>query len=92
MYMRVVLKFKGPLAKKFQEEIIEIEDNAALLDLFNMVIEREESVKENWSSPEHIDRDALVLCNETDIGLTGGLATKLNEGDTVVILPLIHGG
>lgn len=82
------------MAKKFQEGTIdiEVENNTTLLDLLNMVFEREESVKEYWSSPEHIDRDALVLCNETDIGLTGGLATKLNEGDTVVVLPLIHGG
>jgi len=92
--MRVALQFRGPLAKKFHEGTIdiEVERNATLLDLLDMVFEREDSVKEHWSSPEHIDRDALVLCNETDIGLTGGLATKLNEGDTVVVLPLIHGG
>ena len=92
--MRVALQFRGPLAKKFQEGTIDIEvkNNSTLLDLFKMVIEREESVGEQWSSPETLDRDALILCNETDIGLTGGLATKLNEGDTVVILPLIHGG
>ena len=92
--MRVALQFRGPLAKKFQEETIdiEVENNATLLDLFNMVIEREESVRQHWSSPEHIDRDALILCNEADIGLTGGLATKLNEGDAVVVLALIHGG
>ena len=92
--MRGALQFRGPLAKKFQEGTIDIEvkNNSTLLDLFKMVIEREESVGEQWSSPETLDRDALILCNETDIGLTGGLATKLNEGDTVVILPLIHGG
>jgi molybdopterin converting factor small subunit len=92
--MRVALQFKGPLAKKFQGKTIdiEVENNATLLDLFTMVIEREEAVREQWSTPEHIDRDALVLCNETDIGITGGLATKLNEGDAVVVLPLIHGG
>jgi molybdopterin converting factor small subunit len=92
--MRVTLQFRGPLAKKFQEGVVEIEleTDASLSDLLSKVIDREKSVREVWDSPEVIDRDALVLCNEADIGLSGGLDTKLNEGDVVVVLPLIHGG
>ncbi len=92
--MKVTLQFRGPLAKKFQEGVIEIdlETGASLSDLLSKVIDREKSVKEVWDSPEVIDRDALVLCNEADIGLSGGLGTKLNEGDVIVVLPLIHGG
>lgn len=92
--MKITLQFRGPLAKKFQKGAIEIdlETGASLSDLLIKVIDREKSVKEVWDSPEVIDRDALVLCNEADIGLSGGLETKLNEGDVIVILPLIHGG
>ena len=92
--MKVTLQFRGPLAKKFQKGSIkiELENGATLSDLLNKVIEREESVREVWNSPEVIDRDALVLCNEADIGLSGGLHTKLNETDVIVVLPLIHGG
>ncbi|MHA2081703.1 MAG: MoaD/ThiS family protein [Candidatus Thorarchaeota archaeon] len=92
--MKVTLQFRGPLAKKFQEGAIEIslKRDASLSDLLSKVIEGEESVREVWDSPEVIDRDALVLCNEADIGLSGGLDTKLNEGDVIVVLPLIHGG
>ena len=92
--MKVTLHFRGPLAKKFQEGSIEVEleTDATLSDLLSKVIEIEESVKEVWNSPEVIDRDALVLCNEADIGLSGGLGTKLNEDDVIVVLPLIHGG
>ncbi|MGY5855321.1 MAG: MoaD/ThiS family protein [Candidatus Thorarchaeota archaeon] len=92
--MKVTLQFRGPLAKKFQEGTMEIElkSGASLSDLLRKVIDREKSVKEVWDSPEVIDRDALVLCNEADIGLSGGLDTRLNEGDVIVILPLIHGG
>jgi len=91
--MKVRLQFRGPLAKKFQGVIeIELQNGATLSDLLSWVIEREESVREVWDIPEVIDRDALVLCNEADIGLSGGLDTKLNEGDVVVVLPLIHGG
>ena len=92
--MKVTLQFRGPLAKKFQEGTVEIEleTGASLSNLLSKVIKVEESVKEVWDSPEVIDRDALVLCNEADIGLSGGLETTLNEGDVIVILPLIHGG
>jgi molybdopterin converting factor small subunit len=92
--MKVALQFRGPLAKKFQEGVIEIElqNGCSLSDLLSKVIEKEESVREVWDSPEVIDRDALVLCNEADIGLSGGLDTILKEDDTVVVLPLIHGG
>jgi molybdopterin converting factor small subunit len=92
--MKVTLQIRGPLAKKFHEGTIEIdlENGASLLDLLNKVIDGEESIREVWDSPEVIDRDALVLCNEADIGLSGGLDMKLNESDVIVVLPLIHGG
>lgn len=92
--MKVTIHFRGPLAKEFKEGTVEIglEKGASLKDLFKKVIETEEGVKEVWDSPEVIDRDSLVLCNGADIGLSGGLNTKLNDGDVVVVLPLIHGG
>ena len=92
--MKVTLRFRGPLAKEFQNGKVKMElgDGASLSDLFRKAIEQEDSIREVWDSPEVIDRDALVLCNEADVGLSGGLATVLNDGDVVVVLPLIHGG
>jgi molybdopterin converting factor small subunit len=34
----------------------------------------------------------MILCNEVDIGVTGGLNTILKDGDILTILPLVHGG
>jgi molybdopterin converting factor small subunit len=92
--MKVTLQFRGPLAKKFQDGalVVELEKSATLSDLLNYVITHEEFVSDVWESPEVIDRDSLILCNETDIGLSGGLATELTEGDVIMVLPLIHGG
>lgn len=92
--MKVTLQLRGPLAKKFKNGTIEIDldYDAVLSDLLTQVIEREDCVRETWDSPKVIDRDALILCNESDVGLSGGLDTKLSEGDVVTILPLIHGG
>lgn len=92
--MRITLRFRGPLAKRFKEGTLEVEldEDAKLSDLLSLVIETEGSVREVWSNPEVIDRDALILCNGSDIGLSGGLDTKMTDSDLVVILPLIHGG
>ena len=92
--MKVTLQFRGPLAKKFQEGRIELDigNGTTLADLLRKAINSEESIREVWDSPEVIDRDAIVLCNDADVGLSGGLETVLSDGDVVMILPLIHGG
>ncbi|KXH71400.1 MAG: hypothetical protein AM326_11830 [Candidatus Thorarchaeota archaeon SMTZ-45] len=92
--MKVTLQLRGPLVKKSQDGFfeIELEEDARLSDLLIEMIERETGIKEMWASPEVIDRDALILCNEVDIGLSDGLDTRLGEGDVIIVLPLIHGG
>jgi molybdopterin converting factor small subunit len=92
--MRITVQFRGPLANQLQDGQIDIEcvDGCNLLEMLTELLEKEESVREVWSSPETMDRDALILHNEADIGLTGGLETRLNDGDKLIVLPLIHGG
>lgn len=92
--MKVTIQFRGPLAKQLHEGKFEIEceEGCSLQDVLITLIENESDVRDVWSSPEAMDRDALIMCNESDIGLTGGLVTILHDGDKLVVLPLIHGG
>ena len=92
--MKVTVLFRGPIAKQLQEGriVVECQDGSCLLEVLTELLEKEESVRNVWTNPETMDRDALILCNESDIGLTGGLETKLSDGDMLVVLPLIHGG
>ncbi len=92
--MKITVQFRGPLAKQFRDGNIELEcqERTKLRGLLSKLMEKEDSVRDVWSNPETMDRDALILCNESDIGLTGGLETDLNDGDILVVLPLIHGG
>jgi molybdopterin converting factor small subunit len=92
--MKITVQFRGPLTKRLDEGKINVDckDGCSLLKLLAKLIEKEDVVRDVWSSPETMDRDALILCNESDIGLTGGLETKLSDGDILVVLPLIHGG
>jgi molybdopterin converting factor small subunit len=71
---------------------IDIEDGENLRGLLDRLILREKEVKEVWEDSDRIDREAMVMINEVDIGLTGGLSTAVNENDEIVILPLVHGG
>ncbi len=92
--MKVIVQFRGPLAKQLQGGSIHVDcsEGCSLLEVLIKLIEKEKSVQDVWSSPETMDRDALILCNGSDIGLTGGLETELNNGDVLLVLPLIHGG
>jgi len=92
--MRVAVRFRGPVGKRMQTPVfyIEVRENSTLRNLLEELLQKEETVSEIWSSPESIDSEALVLLNEVDVGLTGGLETELSDGDEIIVLPLIHGG
>ena len=36
--------------------------------------------------------NALILVNGREISVLNGLETKLNDGDDVVFVPVVHGG
>lgn len=94
MHMRVAIRFRGPVGKRMRAPVfhVEVRENATLYNLFDMLLQKEENVSEIWNSPESIDSEALVLLNEVDVGLTGGLETELSDGDEIIVLPLVHGG
>ncbi len=94
--MIVTVRMRGPLAETVggdgQIEMKIDEENAKLRDLLTEIISTIEAIGAVWRSADEILRDALVLRNNTDVSLTGGLDTVLQEGDSIVILPLVHGG
>nr|KXH71295.1 MAG: hypothetical protein AM324_08910 [Candidatus Thorarchaeota archaeon SMTZ1-83] len=92
--MRVTVRFRGPLAYQMtnQQYSVEVEEESSLRTVLQTLVDSEEAVERTWTDPETIDREALILCNEVDIGLTGGLETGLKDGDELIVLPLVHGG
>ncbi len=92
--MIVTVRFRGPLSNQMDSDSgkIDVSEDASLRDLLTLLITKNDTVKDTWNSPEQIDRDTLILRNEVDVGLSGGLETKLTDGDVFVILPLVHGG
>ena len=92
--MKISIRFRGPIAREIEGGIIEVEleDGFTLKELFVKMIEHNSYLRSVWRNPTEIDRDSMILCNEVDIGVTGGLGTTLNDGDILTILPLVHGG
>jgi molybdopterin converting factor small subunit len=92
--MSVTVKLRGPIKTRIESPQFDInlDDSTILGEVLQKLIEISSEVRRLWSTPDLIDRDALVLLNETDIGLTGGLVSRIDEGDVIVILPLVHGG
>ncbi len=92
--MRVAVRFRGPVGKRMRTPIfhVEVREGSTLRNLLEVLLQKEENVSAIWNSPESIDSEALVLLNEVDVGLTGGLETELSDGDEIVVLPLVHGG
>ena len=92
--MRVTVRFRGPITARVKtpDYTIEVEEDSTMSDVLQFLLNNHDEVRELWNSPELIDRDALILLNEVDTALTGGLKSTIAEGDHVVILPLIHGG
>ncbi|TFG08099.1 hypothetical protein EU522_00125 [Candidatus Thorarchaeota archaeon] len=92
--MSVTILLRGPIKAhvKPPRYVIEIGESTILGEMLQKLIEGSVEIQRFWNSPDSVDRDALVLLNETDIGLTGGLASEVNDGDVIVILPLVHGG
>lgn len=92
--MRVTVRFRGPLANQMtnQQYSMDVDEGSSLRMVLQTLVDSEEAVERTWTDPETMDREALILCNEVDIGLTGGLETGLKDGDELVVLPLVHGG
>lgn len=92
--MRINVRFRGPIAGRMgmTETTLDFDGKVSLRELLQKLIDTKEEVRGVWSSPEQLNQNTLLLRNGVDVELTGGLQTPLSNGDSVVILPLVHGG
>ncbi len=92
--MRVTIRFRGPISSQMgsQQYQVDIDEGTDLRTGLQILIDRDDGIRSVWTDPEIMDQEALILCNDVDIGLTGGLRTRMKEGDEVVVLSLVHGG
>jgi len=92
--MRITVRFRGPITTRVGKAEIEIEVDreTSLRGLLETLIVTERNIGAVWTNPEQICQNTLMMCDGVDVELTGGLDTKLRNGNSIVILPLVHGG
>ncbi len=91
--MMVRIRFRGPLASRLVDSIkIEVPEGSILEVVLDKTLEEIPEAKGIWATSEQMDREALLLKNEVDVGLLDGLKTIMENDDEIVVLPLVHGG
>ncbi|RDE10830.1 MAG: hypothetical protein C4K48_12530 [Candidatus Thorarchaeota archaeon] len=92
--MTVIVRFRGPIAGRITGGSVEVkvQDTITASELLSLLIREDSYLQTIWNSPAEIDRDSMILCNEVDIGVTGGLGSLIDDGDVIMIVPLVHGG
>ena len=93
--MPLTLKFIGALRQisgktqltvNFQEEM-------SLKDLITKISQEMPQLEKTFSDQLNDSRsNALMLINGREISVLNGLETKLNDGDEIVFIPVVHGG
>jgi len=91
---KIIVRFRGPIAGHITGSAVEVEsqNSITITELLSRVMKQEPYLQTIWNSPTEIDRDSMILCNEVDIGVGGGLNSVVNDGDVLTVLPLVHGG
>jgi len=78
---------KTQLAVNFQE-------NTSLKELLSNLSQKFPSLEKTFIDQQLNDSrsNSLILVNGREISVLNGLETKLNDGDEIVFVPVVHGG
>ena len=94
--MAVTVKFIGALrhASGTEKLALDCKYGTSLIDLMNEVTKelpalRRSLLDEQLEEPKP---NTLILVNGREISVLNGLETKVNDGDEVVFVPVVHGG
>jgi sulfur-carrier protein len=92
----ITLKFLGALRHAANQDTLEVEciQDATVLDILNLASDKNQELRRNildeqLAEPKPI---ALILVNGREISVLNGLETKLQDGDELVFVPVVHGG
>ena len=67
-------------------------EGATLSEVIEHLESNHPGIKERLVEGEDLRRFVNVYVNDEDVRFTGGLETKLDDGDQVVVLPAVAGG
>ena len=94
--MSLTIKFIGALrhiSGKNQFNI-NFQDGLSINELVERISQELPDLKRTFSDKELNDSrsNSLILVNGREISVLNGYETKLNDGDEIVFIPVVHGG
>jgi len=89
--MKVKVKTLGWLKNKAQlGDTVEIGGATKLSDVLSSMFE--ETTLRRIVKDNKISTQVIVLVDGVDANLLGGLGAKIEDGDEITIIPVVHGG
>jgi MoaD family protein len=94
--MAITVKFIGALRSISGKSKISIraKDPVSLSEVIKQVIEEQPKIKRALIDPELEDPrpNTLILVNGKEISVLKGLDTIVENGDEIILVPVVHGG
>jgi MoaD family protein len=94
--MALTLKFIGALRQVSGKTqlTVNFQDGMSLKDLFNKLGSEMPQIEKVFCGQRLNDSrsNSLILINGREISVLNGFETKLNNGDEIVFIPVVHGG
>jgi len=74
--------------------VVTFQDGISIKELVNKITQEMPELKRTFSDQELNDSrsNSLILVNGKEISILNGIETKLNDGDEIVFVPVVHGG
>jgi MoaD family protein len=94
--MAVIVKFIGALRQVSGKTQLKVEctESFSLKSLILKITQDIPQLKASLIDQQlgAMKTNTLILVNDREISVLNGLDTKINEGDEVVFVPVVHGG
>jgi molybdopterin synthase sulfur carrier subunit len=94
--MTLTIKFIGALRHLSGKTqlTINFQEGMSLKELVTKISQKMPKLEKTFSDQQLNDSrsNALILINGREISVLNGLETKLNDGDEIVFVPVVHGG
>ncbi len=94
--MPLTVKFIGALRHLSgkTQSVVTFQDGISIKELVNKITQEMPELKRTFSDQELNDSrsNSLILVNGKEISILNGYETKLNDGDEIVFVPVVHGG
>lgn len=94
--MALTIKFVGALrpASGKTQLTVDYQQGMLIKELVATISQEVPQLQKSFSDQQTGDSssNALILVNGREISVLNGLETKLNDGDEIVFVPVVHGG